>query len=588
VLTTGTGSIFGFLVARQAYQSALLAPLFIVLSFGWGLAVFLIVQSTMYAWNGQHLMRRSAAHGPAAGHLRRRLAVPGGGVPPAPTCTSRASSAFEIFILRDGGVYPWLFWGGYGWWARCCRCCCCSIPALGSERDVLLAAVLVVGAFAWLYVFIIGGQAFPLEIFPGHDVRSAFGTGRWMPTCPLARTGCWALGGLGAGLPADDHRRARARLHAAGRLPVGQALTDHAAPAGLRRAQVLGQDHAQHSAWSPPGRRRAWGATFKKGPDYIDPMWLVAGRRAPCFNLDPYLMGDPPRWCAAFARRPCPAPIWRWWKATRACTTAWRWTAATATRRWPRPGPAGAAGDRRARHDARHRAADPGLPGLRPAVRIAGVILNRVGGSPPRSQAARGDRALHRRAGARRGGRGPALAMTERHLGLMPCAEGRRRPPRCSASAASSAQQVDLDRCCGDGAGRQRRAWPACRWPRRCAGRSRAGPAAVRIGIARWTAPSASTTPTIWLALQEAGAELVPIDTLHDAHLPPLDGLFIGGGFPETSAAATRGQTSLRSALQQAIEGALPTYAECGGLMLPVAQHHAGTAQRADGGRDPG
>ena len=53
VLTTGTGSIFGFLVARQAYQSALLAPLFIVLSFGWGLAVFLIVQSAMFAWNGR-------------------------------------------------------------------------------------------------------------------------------------------------------------------------------------------------------------------------------------------------------------------------------------------------------------------------------------------------------------------------------------------------------------------------------------------------------------------------------------------------------------------------------------------------------
>ena len=38
VLTSGTGSIFGFLVARQAYASALLAPLFIVLSLGWGLA----------------------------------------------------------------------------------------------------------------------------------------------------------------------------------------------------------------------------------------------------------------------------------------------------------------------------------------------------------------------------------------------------------------------------------------------------------------------------------------------------------------------------------------------------------------------
>ena len=55
VLTTGTGSIFGFLVARQAYQSALLAPLFIVLSFGWGLAVFVVVQAAMYAWNGRTL-----------------------------------------------------------------------------------------------------------------------------------------------------------------------------------------------------------------------------------------------------------------------------------------------------------------------------------------------------------------------------------------------------------------------------------------------------------------------------------------------------------------------------------------------------
>ena len=63
VLTTGTGSIFAFLVARQAYQSALLAPLFIVLSFAWGLAVFLIVQSALYAWNDQALAPddRSAA-----------------------------------------------------------------------------------------------------------------------------------------------------------------------------------------------------------------------------------------------------------------------------------------------------------------------------------------------------------------------------------------------------------------------------------------------------------------------------------------------------------------------------------------------
>src|SRR5512137_113389 len=39
VLTTGTGAIFAFLVARQAYASAVLPPLFIVLSLAWGMAV---------------------------------------------------------------------------------------------------------------------------------------------------------------------------------------------------------------------------------------------------------------------------------------------------------------------------------------------------------------------------------------------------------------------------------------------------------------------------------------------------------------------------------------------------------------------
>jgi molybdopterin-containing oxidoreductase family membrane subunit len=74
-------------------------------------------------------------------------------------------------------------------------------PRLASARNTLAAAVLVIaGAFAFLYVFIIGGQAFPLEIFPGHTVRSSFGDGAiaaYMPSLPE-----WLLGfgGLGAAL----------------------------------------------------------------------------------------------------------------------------------------------------------------------------------------------------------------------------------------------------------------------------------------------------------------------------------------------------------------------------------------------------
>ena len=198
VLTTGTGSIFGFLVARQAYQSALLAPLFIVMSFGWGLAVFLVVQRTMYGWNSRAL--------PPA--IQRRMARLLGifvaaalylvAVQHLTGLYFARQSAFEAFILRDGGVFPWLLWGGYGLAGTLLPLLLLFHPRLGSERDVLLAAALTVaGAFAWLYVFIIGGQAFPLEIFPGYDVKSDFMDGAIDHYSASLPETLLAVGGLG-------------------------------------------------------------------------------------------------------------------------------------------------------------------------------------------------------------------------------------------------------------------------------------------------------------------------------------------------------------------------------------------------------
>jgi cobyrinic acid a,c-diamide synthase len=60
---------------------------------------------------------------------------------------------------------------------------------------------------------------------------------------------------------------------------------------------------------------------------------------------------------------------------------------------------------------------------------------------------------------------------------------------------------------------------------------------------------------------------LVPFDALRDAHLPQVDGLYIGGGFPETCATELEANSSLRGEIKRAIESGLPTYAECGGLM---------------------
>jgi len=204
VLTTGTGLIFGFLVARQAYQSAVLAPLFIILSFGWGLAVFLGVQATLYAGNGRRLpvdvQRRMARllgifvaaslYLVAVYHLTNLYFA--------------RQSAFEAFILLGrggGGLYALLFWAGYVLAGSVAPMVLLFHPRLGGERGMLAAAALVVaGAFAWLFVFIVGGQAFPLDIFPGYVASSSFADGvvnSYVPALPELLLG---VGGLGAAL----------------------------------------------------------------------------------------------------------------------------------------------------------------------------------------------------------------------------------------------------------------------------------------------------------------------------------------------------------------------------------------------------
>jgi molybdopterin-containing oxidoreductase family membrane subunit len=198
VLTTGTGSIFAFLVARQAYGSALLAPLFIVMSFAWGLAVFLVVQSAMYVWNDRvvppQLARRmrnllglfivSVLYLTAVYHLTNLYFA--------------KQAAFVHFILVDGGVYPLLFWGGYVLVGSLLPLVLIYHPRFGSARSMLAASLLVVaGAFALLYVFIIGGQAWPLEIFPGYRVESTFGDGRIAAYAPSVPEVLLGMGGLG-------------------------------------------------------------------------------------------------------------------------------------------------------------------------------------------------------------------------------------------------------------------------------------------------------------------------------------------------------------------------------------------------------
>ena len=198
ILTSGTGLIFAFLGARQAYGSALLPPMFIVISFVWGMAVFHVVQSSIYAWNGKkhtpEIVKRmknllglfiiGALYLVAAYHLTNLYFA--------------HQSAFERFILLSGGIYPQLFWWGFIAIGNLLPLALIVFPVLGSTRSVIAASLLVIlGGFALLYVFIIGGQAFPLDIFPGYQVTSNFGDGQigtYHPSLPEFLLG---IGGMG-------------------------------------------------------------------------------------------------------------------------------------------------------------------------------------------------------------------------------------------------------------------------------------------------------------------------------------------------------------------------------------------------------
>jgi molybdopterin-containing oxidoreductase family membrane subunit len=197
VLTTGTGSIFGFLVARQAYDSALLAPMFIAMSFSYGLAVYLLVLVAAYAWS-----RRTLADAVLA-RLAKLLAVFIAvvlyfvAVFHVTNLYFAKQVGFERFILVDGGVYPLLFWLGQLLLGSIVPLALLARPLAGAVRStVTLAATLVVlGGLAQMYVTIIGGQAYPLELFPGMEEASSFFDGRIHPYAPSVPEALLGIGG---------------------------------------------------------------------------------------------------------------------------------------------------------------------------------------------------------------------------------------------------------------------------------------------------------------------------------------------------------------------------------------------------------
>jgi Ni/Fe-hydrogenase subunit HybB-like protein len=201
VLTTGTGSLFGFLIARELYGTAMLAPMFIIMSFAYGLAIYLMVLVAAYAWTGRTLgdavmMRLKGLLVVFVAAVLYFVAVQ--------HMTSLYFTKFhavEAFILRDGGIITTLFWVGQIVIGGVLPLVI-LLSALGKQRTwiMIACALVVVGGVAQMYVTIIGAQAYPLDLFPGLIEKSSFYDGvvhSYTPSMPELFLG---LGGVAIAL----------------------------------------------------------------------------------------------------------------------------------------------------------------------------------------------------------------------------------------------------------------------------------------------------------------------------------------------------------------------------------------------------
>jgi len=194
-----------------------------------------------------------------------------------------------------------------------------------------------------------------------------------------------------------------------------------------------------------------------------------------------------------------------------------------------------------------------------PALRVAGVIANRVGGATHARwifEAIRGvcqAEPLGALAHAR------DLAMPERHLGLHTAADGALTKELIGRLGDAVEQGIDLDRLLA----------LAVALPPAPAARPgvRPSPSRARLGVARDAAFQFYYAENLE-QLRAAGAELVEWSPLADAEVPDVDGLYLGGGYPELHAGRLADNATLRKSVRRFAEAGRPIYAECGGLMF--------------------
>jgi len=311
---------------------------------------------------------------------------------------------------------------------------------------------------------------------------------------------------------------------------------------------------ALNAALTARGRRVQ---TFKVGPDYIDPLFHSAISGRPCYNLDPILTSaDYVQTCARYYSQDADDVLIEGVMGLfdgRSGTSEGSTAAIAQLLNAPIL----------LVLDVQKQAASVaalvyGFCHYHPALRIAGVVLNRVGSDRHRQ--------ILEDALAPLGipvlgvlYRDQQLALPSRHLGLVP-------PHESAAFQAVGDRLAVLGYTCFDWLHLEPLCAPLSSLSPPLSSVSPL-PSPLNIGIAQDAAFHFYYTDALDV-LRTLGATLIPVSPLRDPCLPPnLSGLILGGGFPEVFAAELSANESFLSALRHSLQRGLPVYAECGGLM---------------------
>jgi len=302
---------------------------------------------------------------------------------------------------------------------------------------------------------------------------------------------------------------------------------------------------------------------FKKGPDYIDAGWLAMAAHQPCYNLDPFLM-TPEEMLRSFIQRSLQAEG-SLVEGNRGLYDGvdihGRFSTAELAKFLKAPVILIVDATKVTRTAA---AQVLGCLRFDPEVRIAGILLNQVAGK--------------RHEGVLRGAiehycevpvlgvipRQPCNPFPERHLGLIPPQESHNLPEALGLAAKQMRDHVDLPALWNIAKTAEPLGWPL---PLMESAEDLTSPAPLVIGVIR-DAAFQFYYPENLEALEARGAIIKDISSFERRSLPPLDALYIGGGFPETHLDVLAGNSVFRESLRREIERGLPVYAECGGLMF--------------------